>query len=124
MLDIEERSDELIENDAYEEEFSERGELSLNSFETSRSQYLAQHITTTQAEAYNPDQDKQEVLEIRKSYAHLREELANNSRELVKADSDRLSQLIDEANSVFSRGMLKNFNILKSFSPYNFGCIS
>ena len=52
---------------------------------------------------------EQEVLEIRKSYAHLREELAKNSRELVKADSDRLSHLIDEANSVFSRG--KNQNV-------------
>lgn len=111
MLDAEEKSDELIENDLYEEEFSEREELTMNSLEPSRSQYLAQHITTTQSEAYNPDQDKQEVLEIRRSYAHLREELAKNSRDLVKADSDRLSQLIDEANSVFSRGIIQIFAI-------------
>lgn len=111
MLDLEEKSDELIEYEDNEEEFSEKDvyqtQSILNSLESRRSQYLAQHISTTQTEAYNPDQDKQEVLEIRRSYAHLREELAKNSRELVKADSDRLSQLIDEANSVFNRGKLK-----------------
>jgi len=122
MLDFDEKSDELIEHDDVEEEFSEKDlyqtQNTLNSLEPRRSQYLAQHISTTQTEAYNPDQDKQEVLEIRRSYAHLREELAKNSRELVKADSDRLSRLIDEANSVFNRGKLKIVfhNIFKTYN--------
>lgn len=115
MLDFEEKSDELIEYNEAVEDFSEKDvyktQNTLNSLEASRSQYLAQHICTTQTEAYNPDQDKQEVLEIRRSYAHLREELAKNSREIVKADSNRLSQLIDEANSVFNRGKLKKVYI-------------
>lgn len=111
MLDIDEKSDELIEYEDKVEEYYEENVLmadqtqnTSNSLESRRSQYLAQHIATTQTEAYNPDQDKQEILEIRRSYAHLREELAKNNRELVKADSNRLSQLIDEANAVFNRG--------------------
>ena len=68
------------------------------------SQFMTQHTFSTQTEAYNPDQDQQEILEIRRTYAHLREELNNNSRELLKADSSKLSELIDEANAVFSRG--------------------
>lgn len=117
MLDFDEKSDELIEYDEMEEELelSEEdvymAERTQNTVEPHRSQYLGQHISTTQTQAYDPDQDKQEVLEIRRSYAHLREELAKNSRELVKADSDGISQLIDEANSVFSRGKLRNIVI-------------
>lgn len=70
---------------------------------------MAQHLATTQTEAYNPDQDREEVLEIRKQYRHLREKLDKNRRELVKADSDKLSVLIDEANLVFSRGKILSF---------------
>ena len=65
---------------------------------------MAQHLATTQTEAYNPDQDRDEVLQIRKKYTELRVELDKNRRELVKADSEKLSELIDEANLVFSRG--------------------
>ena len=61
--------------------------------------------TETQSEVYNPDQDKQELLEIRNTYASLREELSKNGRELIKADSQRLSELIDETNLVFDRGI-------------------
>lgn len=68
---------------------------------------MTQHTFSTQTEAYNPDQDRQEVLEIRKSYAHLREELITNSRELTKTDSNKLSELIDEANAVFGRGKVR-----------------
>lgn len=115
MLNFDKKSDELIKFDEIDEEFSEKDvflgdqtQENFNSLEPHRSQYLAQHISTTQTEAYNPDQDKQEVLEIRRSYAHLRDELVKNSRELAKADSDGLSQLIDEANSVFNRGRFKD----------------
>lgn len=73
-------------------------------FDESQSQLHANHLTNTQNEAYNPDQDKREVLEIRRSYAHLREELTRNSRELIQADSYRLSELIDHSNAVFSKG--------------------
>lgn len=68
--------------------------------------YSQGHIASTLTEAYNPNQDKREVLEIRRSYAHLREELTKNSRELVQADSNRLSELIDQSNIVFNRGRL------------------
>jgi hypothetical protein len=68
-------------------------------------QCLSNHTTETQSEVYNPDQDKQELLEIRNTYASLREELSKNGRELIKADSQRLSELIDEANLVFDRGI-------------------
>lgn len=116
MIDFDEKSDELIEYDEMEEGLSEEdvymAERTQNTVEPHRSQYLGQHISTTQTQAYDPDQDKQEVLKIRRSYAHLREELAKNSRELVKADSDGISQLIDEANSVFSRGKLKYIIII------------
>ena len=75
-----------------------------------RTHYLAKHLATTQTEAYNPDQDKLEVLEIRRTYAHLRDELVKNTRELVQADSDKLSELIDQSNAVFSRGNVINIS--------------
>lgn len=89
-------------------------QTSQSQYSGKRSQYLAMHIATTQSEAYNPDQDKQEVFEIRRSYAHLREELIKNSRELLKADSNKLSELIDEANAVFSHG-----NIISCYERFD-----
>lgn len=97
-------SDELIEQGDSEEELEfEYTQSQQNTME--RSQFHTQHTFSTQTEAYNPEQDRREVLEIRRSYAHLREEMSNNSRELTKANSNRLSELIDEANAVFSRGI-------------------
>ena len=97
------KSDELIE----EEEFYNEAEFDTQEYTQNmkRSQFMTQHTFSTQTEAYNPDQDKREILEIRRSYAHLREELSVNNRELVRADSSKLSELIDEANAIFNRGI-------------------
>ena len=117
MLDFVEKIDELLECSGKEEENSEKdlflAEQTQNLSFPRRSQYLAQHISATQTQAYDPDQDRLDVIVISKSYAHLREELAKKSRELVKADSDAISHLIDEANSVFNRGKLKIYTFIR-----------
>ena len=88
--------------------YSQETQYTQNAVESRpRSQFMTQHTFSTQTEAYNPDQDKQEVLEIRRTYAHLREELVNNCRELTNAGSNKLSELIDEANAVFNRGKIR-----------------
>lgn len=84
-------------------------------FDPHRSQYMAQNLATTQIEAYNPDQNSEEVLEIRTKYSQLKEELGKNRRELVKADSDKLSLLIDEANLIFSHGILIKNVFIENF---------
>lgn len=70
-----------------------------------KSQRDNNHFSISQSEAYNPNQDKLEILEIRRTYAHLREELVKNSRELVQVGSNSLSELIDQSNIIFSRGI-------------------
>ena len=81
-------------------------------FESHTANYLAQNLATTQNEVYNPNQDKGEVLEIRRTYAQLREELSKNSRELIQADSNKLSELLDQANVIFSKGIRGRFRII------------
>lgn len=108
------KSDELIEDEEY---YNNEDEKQFDTQEYTqnmkRSQFMTQHTFSTQTEAYNPDQDKREILEIRRSYAHLREELSVNNRELVRADSSKLSELIDEANAIFNRGTkVKVFSFL------------
>lgn len=83
-------------------------------FEGYTANYLAQNLGTTQNEVYNPNQDKEEVLEIRRTYAQLREELSRCGRELVQADSNKLSELIDQANVIFSKGTTRKWNNLLS----------
>lgn len=133
-IEEEDLSQELIENTAEETETLESSEekdvITRESqyFEENTANYLAQNLGTTQNEVYNPNQDKEEVLEIRRTYAQLREELSRCGRELVQADSNKLSELIDQANVIFSKGknyfavQLMFFNLLL-FSPYYIGCI-
>lgn len=104
-LEHDEKSDELIEEQEVEN-YEEDADFGVTQ-DIGHTRFMTQHTFSTQTEAYNPDQDKQEVLEIRRSYAHLREELTTNNRELIKADSSKLSELIDEANAVFSRGKIR-----------------
>lgn len=101
--------EELSENEYDEKETLETFDSETqtrNTYDGRQTQYSASQLETTQSEAYNPHQDAKLVLEIRRSYANLRDDLNKNSRELVKADSNRLSNLIDQANAVFSNGII------------------
>lgn len=97
----------------FDSEYEDNGNLEIeiqngfeDSLESRNTQYLSRQLENTQTEAYDPHQDEKEVLEIRQGYEHLREELTKNSRELMKAESSRLSNLIDESNVVFSKGTI------------------
>lgn len=77
-----------------------------DALESHGTQYLANGLDCIQTEAYDPHQDEKEILEIRRGYENLREDLTSNSRELMKANSSRLSNLIDHANAVFTKGII------------------
>lgn len=59
--------------------------------------------STRTGSIYDPNQDEREVAEIRQNYSKLLDEVHRHKSDLVSVESDRLSRLVERANSVQER---------------------
>jgi hypothetical protein len=72
----------------------------------------AENLDEEQPQIYLPHQDQKEVVKVRKGYSALLERLQREKCDLAATESERLSELLDEANSVFRMGKCRGLALV------------